>query len=202
MNAFAEMASSSAGTRALIIGFGGIVAGIWLAILGQWGSIGYGLLMLVGGGFLLWITMMPGMLFEAPATAYSEEGNKPAFYFLVFLRTVYPFAVLTRGCVLVLNFFARRADSSSIIPMLLWSYGVATSPIAWLAQRDIQSFNEYAMVSTFFSQVAYLLVVLVVLFVGASALEVLVLFGIVMLIGLAMQFRIAFLEEKAEHSET
>ncbi len=53
------------------------------------------------------------------------------------------------------------------------------------------------MISTFFAQVAYLLVVLAVLFVGASALEVLVLFGIVMLVGLAIQFRIAFLEEEA-----
>ncbi len=202
MNAFAKIASSLAVPLALIIGIGGIVSGIWLAILGQWGSIVYGLLMLVGAGFLLWITMMPGMLFEAPATAYCEEGNKPAFYVLVFLRTLYPFAVLTLWCVLVLNFFARRADSSSIIPMLLWSYGVATSPIVWIAQKDLQSFKEYAMISTFFAQVAYLLVVLVVLFVGASALEVLVLFGIVMLVGLAIQFRIAFLEEKAEDFET
>ena len=197
MNDFAKIASSSAGTRALIIGFGGIVAGIWLAILGQWGSIGYGLLMLVGAGFLLWITMMPGMLLEAQATAFAEEGDKLTFYFLVFLRTLYPFAVLTLWCVLALNFFARRADSSSIIPMLFWSYGVATSPIAWLAQRDLQSFKEYAMISTLFAQVAYLLVVLAVLFVGASAWEVLVLFGIVMLVGLAIQFRIAFLEEEA-----
>ncbi len=202
MNDFAKIASSSAVPRALIIGIGGIVAGIWLAILGQWGSIVYGLLMLVGAGFLLWITMMPGMLLEAPATAYSEAGNKPAFYFLVFLRTLYPFAVLTLWCVLVLNFFAMRADSSSIIPMLLWSYGVATSPIAWLSQKDLQPFKEYAMISTFFAQVAYLLVVLVVLFVGASAFAVLVLFGIVMLVGLAIQFRIAFLEEKAEDTET
>src|SRR5436309_2899012 len=152
MNDFAKIASSSAGTRALIIGFGGIVAGIWLAILGQWGTIGYGLLMLVGAGFLLWITMMPGMLLEAQATAFAEEGDKLTFYFLVFLRTLYPFAVLTLWCVLALNLFAMRADSSSIIPMLFWSYGVATSPIAWLAQRDLQSFKEYAMISTLFAK--------------------------------------------------
>src|SRR5207245_6007794 len=114
MNDFAKIASSSAGTRALIIGFGGLVAGIWLAILGQWGTIGYGQLMLVGSGFLHWIIMMPGRLLEAQATAFAEEGDKLTFYFLVFLITLYSFAVLSLWCVLVLNFFARCADSSSI----------------------------------------------------------------------------------------
>lgn len=31
--------------------FGGIVSGIWLAILGQWGSIGVGILIIAVGGF-------------------------------------------------------------------------------------------------------------------------------------------------------
>src|SRR2546428_11569341 len=197
MNDFAKIASSSAVPLTFIIGSVGIVAGIWLAILGQWGSLGYVLLILVGGGFLLWITMMPGMLLEAQATAFAEEGNQPAFYLLVFLRTLYPFAVLTLWCVLVLNFFARRADSSSIIPMFFWSYGVATSPIAWIAQRDLQSFKEYAMISTLFAQGADVLVVLAVLSVGASALRGLVLFGIGMVVGQPIQVGRASLEEEA-----
>src|SRR5712692_8929458 len=139
MNAFAKIANALAVPLALINRFGGIVAGIWLAILGEWGSIGYGILMLVGAGFLLGRAMMPGMLFSAPAAAFLEKGNKPAFYFFGFLSTLYTIAVLTVWCVVVLYFFANRADTSSIIPMLLWSYGVATGPIAWLAQKDLQS---------------------------------------------------------------
>src|SRR5256712_13876447 len=111
MNDFAKIASSSAVPLTLIIGSVGIVAGIWLAILGQWGSLGYGLLILVGGGFLLWITMMPGMLLEAQATAFAERGNQPAFLLFVFLRTLYPFAVLNIWFFLGLNFFSRRPES-------------------------------------------------------------------------------------------
>jgi len=197
MNAFAKLAKASAVPLAFINGFGGIIAGIWLAILGEWGSIGYGIVMLIFAGFALGIAMMPGLLLAAPAAAFYEKGNKAGFYAFSLLSTLYTIAVLTIWCIAVLYIFAKRADSSSIIPMLFWSYGVATGPIAWLAQKDLQSGNEYAMISTFFAQVAYLLVILVVLFARVSVVDVFVLFGIVMLVGMIIQFRIAFLEEKS-----
>ena len=82
-----------------------------------------------------------------------------------------------------------------MIPILLCSYGVATGPIAFLAQKDLQSGNEYAMISTIFAQVAYLLVILAALVVGVSLTNVFVLFGIIMLVGLVIQLRIAFQED-------
>lgn len=74
---------------------------------------------------------------------------------------------------------------------MLWSYGVAVGPIAWLAQKDLESGNEYGMISTFFAQVAYLLVILAILFMEVSLFDVTVLFGIVMIVALVIQVRIA-----------
>src|SRR3546814_13869529 len=37
----------------LLNALGGVVAGIWLAILGEWGSIGYGLMFGIGGAMLI-----------------------------------------------------------------------------------------------------------------------------------------------------
>ena len=41
---------------------GGIVSGIWLAVLGEWGAIGYGIAALVVSGLVLSIVLMPALL--------------------------------------------------------------------------------------------------------------------------------------------
>lgn len=179
---------------------GGIVAGIWLAILGEWGSIGYGLMFGIGGAFLIGLAMMPGMLFAGPAVMLHEKGNRFGFYTFGFLSTLYQVAVLSTWCMFILFFFAKRADASSAIPLLLWSYGAATGPIAYLAQKDLQSGNEYATISAFFSQAGFLLVAIVILVARPSNLTVLLIFGAVMLIAMLFQLASAFSQERAARS--
>ena len=198
MNAFAKLATVLSAPLGIINMFGGIVAGIWLAILGEWGLIGYGIAALFISGIGLGIAMMPGMLFLAPAAALREEGNKAGFYFFGFLGALYTIAVLTVWCVAVLYFFVKQANADSIIPVLLWSYGVATGSIAWMAQKEMQGGNEYSMISTFFAQAAYILVILAILLFRVSLLDVTVLFGAVMFVGLIIQFRIASQFEREE----
>lgn len=98
----------------------------------------------------------------------------------------------------MLLYYTKHADGDSIVPVLIWSYGIATGPIAWLAQKDLQSGNEYAMITTFFIEVAYILTILAILFVGVSLLNVMVLFGVVMTIGLIVQFSVVYLSEKSQ----
>jgi hypothetical protein len=196
MNAFAKLANVLVVPFALLNAFGGIVSGIWLAVLGEWGSIGYGIGILFGGGFGLGLAMMPGMLLAAPAVILLQKGNKIWGYVFGFLSQLYTIAVLTVWCIAVLYFFLTRINDQSTIPILLWSYGIAIGPIAWLAEKELQSGNEYAMLSTFFAQIAYLLVILEVLFTRVSLLDVLVLFGVVMFIGFCIQSRIAFALDK------
>jgi hypothetical protein len=192
MEAFNRLATALAVPLGLLNMLGGIVAGIWLAILGKWGIIGYGIAALFVSGFGLGIAMMPGLLFAAPAAALLEKGNKLGFYFFGFLSALYTVAILTVWCIAVLYFFARQADPSSIVPILLWSYGVATGPIGWMAQKEAQGGGgEGAMISTFFAQVAYVIVILAVLFFHVSVVDVAVLFGLIMVGGLLVQFRIA-----------
>ena len=94
-----------------------------------------------------------------------------------------------------LFFFTKLADSSSFIPVLLWSYGVATAPIASMAQKEQ---NEYAFISTFFAQISYIAVMLIVIFSRTSLLDVSIVFGIIMSVGLIIQFAIANQIEKEE----
>jgi len=186
---------------ALMNSLGGVLAGIWLAILGQWGSIGYGILFLIGSAIALSIAMAPGLLLAAPAAIFHEKGKMLAAFAFGFLSSLYTVAVLTVWCIAVLFFFMKRADASSIIPTLLWSYGVATGPIAWLAQKELQAGNEFSMVSSFFAQLAYLLVVLALLFTGVTLLDVLEIFGVVMVISLFEQYEMAFKIDKMRRSQ-
>lgn len=198
MNAFAKLATFLSVPLGLINMLGGIVAGIWLAILGEWGIIGYGIAALFVSGIGLGIAMMPGLLFAAPAAVLHKKGNKIGFYILGFLSALYTIAVLTVWCIAVLFFFSKQANVDSVIPTLIWSYGVATGPIVWMAQKEMQGGNEYSMISTFFAQVAYLLVIIVILLFRVSLLDVTILFGAIMFIGLIIQFRIASQIESEE----
>ncbi len=198
MEAFARLLSMLAVPLGLINIFGGIVSGIWLAVLGEWGLIGFGILALMVSGMGLGLAMAPGLVFAAPAAALLEKGKNIPGYFFGFLSTLYIFAVLVGWCILVLIYYTKQANPDSIIPILIWSYGIATGPIAWLAQKDMQSGSEYAMVATFFIQIAYLLTVIGILFVGMSLINVIVLFSIVMSVGMVVQFSMAYLIEQSK----
>ena len=76
MEAFARFLSVLAIPLGIINIFGGIISGIWLAILGKWGLIGYGLLAIIVSDMGLGIAMMPGLIFAAPAAVLIEKGNK------------------------------------------------------------------------------------------------------------------------------
>ena len=193
MSVFEKLASLLALPLVLINTVGAIVAGIWLAILGEWGSIGWGIVMLMLGGFGLGLAMLPGLLLGGPAMAFHSKGIKVGFYFFGFLSSLFTIAVLSVWCIAVLYFFAKRADDSSIYPLLLWSYGVATGPIAWLAQKEA---NEFAMMSTFFAQVGYLVVILVVWLTRVTIIDVFILFGTIMFIGLIFQYQAMLQEER------
>ena len=198
MEAFAKLLSVLVVPLGILNMFGGIISGIWLAILGEWGLIGYGILALFVSGMGLGLAMAPGLIFAAPAAAMLEKGNKVGGYFFGLLSTIYTVGILTAWCILVLVYYTKHADSNSIIPLLVWSYGVATGPIVWLAKKELQSGNEYAMLTTFFIELAYILAILAILLVGVSLLDVIVLFGVIMSIGLVVQFSVAFLSDQSK----
>lgn len=196
MNSFVKLVTGLSLPLSFINMFGGIFAGIWLATLGEWGLIGYGIAAFLVSGFGIGIAMMPGLLFVAPANALYEKGKKLGFCILGALSTLYTIAVLTIWCIAVLFFFLKQANADSTIPILIWSYGVATGPIVWLAQKEMQHGDEFAMIPTFFAQIAYLLVIIVIFLFRISLLDTTILFGAIMLIGFIFQFKIVSQIEK------
>lgn len=176
--------------------FGGIVSGIWLAVLGEWGVIGWGILYLFAASFLLGFAMLPGLIFAAPIAAMGDRANKFVVYICAFFSALYTMAVITAWCIWTLYFFATKADSSSYIPVLIWSYGAATGPLVFLAKKDMQAGNDAAMTATFFAQLAYVLVAVLAIFFPFTILELALVFGGIMVVGLIFQFIAVIAEDK------
>ena len=73
--------------------FGGIVAGIWLALRGDWGSIGIGLVLLVVAPFILGIALLPSLALAAGAIA--ARRSRVAILGLGTLSVIYVSALVT-----------------------------------------------------------------------------------------------------------
>ena len=175
--------------------FGAIVSLVWLLVLGEWRLIGYGLLSMLGAGIFLSILLMPAFIFTAPLAAFERRNIKIGAYFFALLSVIYKTGVLSIWCIAIFVYHISQATPDSIFPVLVWSHNVATGPIIWLASKDLQSGNEYAMVSTFFIQIAYLLSILSILLLGFSLTYLLVIFTLLMTLAIIYQFSISQIEE-------
>src|SRR4051812_35285826 len=109
--------------------FGGILSGVWLAILGQWWAIGYGIAGLFISTTLLGFAMMPGLIFAAPAAILTEKGKLVLAFPLMLLSQLYTYLVIVAWCLLVYVFFMSRSTASLFWPLLIWSYGAALGPL-------------------------------------------------------------------------
>ena len=167
--------------------FGVIAAGIWLLLLGEWNIIIQGLVILLSGYVLpLWIFMI-GMIFVMPSTYFIEKNNQTAGMFFGFMNVLSAVAIIVVWCVIVLFYFLKLAGYGSFYPTILWSYCITTSPLAYLAYKDLQGGNEAAMILAFFAELSYLIIILGFILVGMTVTSVWILFSSFMLIGLIIQ---------------
>lgn len=143
---------------------GGIVSGIWLALIGQWWALGVGLVGVLVSHFLASILLMPSLLFAAPAAALAERGKQGVATVLAGVSSLDTAALIAVWGIGVLYFFVSRGTAGSVIPLLIRSYGVASGPWSFLASKDQQAGgNEYSAMATFFLQVGYVVAIVLVL---------------------------------------
>jgi len=160
---------------------GDIVAGIWLAILRDWEALWIGILAIFASHFPLSLLLMVGMIFALPAQYFINKKNKSGILICSFLSLSYTLALITIWSLMVLWFFISSATSQNLIPRLIWSYGTAMSPWMFFAQKDQQGGgNEYSMISLFFAEIAYISAMVMILFLKATMINILSVFGIVM----------------------
>jgi hypothetical protein len=133
---------------------GGIVGAIWLLISGEWLLVIIGVALAFVSEKIIGILSLPAMLLWGAGNIGSETEKQNGFLFAL-MGTLYITALRIGWCLVILNRFTAMPDrSTSIIPVLLLSYGAATGPWQDLARKDIN--NPHSIISTFFTQIAFL----------------------------------------------
>ena len=175
----------------LLNAFGAIVAGVWLGFLGEWRLIGYGIAAMLLGNVFIGILLMPGIVFVGPSSFLIHRGYSLPGHILGFFGFAYTQIILALWCIAVLLLFLENTDYGSLIPILLWSYAAATGPITYMAQKETNAGNEFSGISSFFLQIAFVLTILGIVFIGMSLPQILGLFAIVVIASSILQFSIA-----------
>lgn len=194
----AFLAVTSAPIRVLNM-LGGIAAGIWLAILGSWGIIGWGFGGILISTFLLTIITLPGLIFDVPTSLFLNKGVMLGFYVFNGLNVLFHMTVITAWCWAVFVFFVTQADFHSLVPTLLWAYGVATAPLGWMA---IKGGGLPAKLGVMFAQLAFAILILFVIFHHPSFRSSAILFGSIMVFGTIVIIAVTSTLARQSHMES
>lgn len=140
----------------LLNAFGGVVAGIWLAILGEWSAILLGIAILFAGPFVVSLFLAPGMGLAGLGLVAIERGNKVFGWFLLLLASPWTSIVIVAWEIVIFKTFGALATAHNVIPMWLWSYGAATGVWSYMARAEQQTGEGGgATAAAFGAQIAY-----------------------------------------------
>jgi len=96
-------------------------------------------------------------------------------------------------------FFMSESTPSNWVPLLIWSYGIATGPWVYMAQKESQSGSgAYSSLTAFFLQIACIVVMVMISFFHASLININIGYWIVMGLGLIFQFYLSLKERRLQ----
>jgi len=164
--------------------FGMIVSGIWLIIIGKWSVVIYGLLISFLGLLLLMYIFIPLgiMSFYNPSNYFLEKEYKKAGLLFLFFYVSYTILITTTWCSFILYYFVFKNEYLSyysLIPILIYSYDIATNPIAYMASLE-QGLSISVLVSLFV-RICYIIIICMILFLNIKFYNIILIFGLLML---------------------
>jgi hypothetical protein len=166
--------------------FGFVGSAIWLLIIGEWRSVVAGLFITIAAPFFLGLAILPSLALTGPSVYFAKRGITIGVYFFSFLASIYIAALITAWCGGITFYFLSNVPSHGFWPMLIWSYGVATSPWTYMAQKDD---SIGSMLAAFFAQVAFIVMMLSMAF-GANLEVGAQVFGVVMAVEVLFHMRL------------
>ena len=168
----------------------GIGSGIWLAVLRDWNPILLGVAFFVVSTTVLGLVFIPASLLAAPGLYFAEKGKTVQSVCPYALSSLYSYAVITAWSCGVLFVLVKGATAHALFPRLVWSYGVAIQPLAYMALKDYRTRRKESFSSqfaTFFAHVAYLIIMLLVIFSPITLLGAMKVSAGFMLVGFVVQ---------------
>lgn len=173
---------------------GGISSGIWLGVLGEWTSLGVGLvILLIAPRFLSWSLQLPSPLLLWPMRYLVDRGKAFGILVTASLTSLYSVLLMTIWCCGIFFLFVTMAGGDNFIPHLIWSYGIAIGPWGFLASKDPGNYSP--AISTFLAELAYITLMLFVFFATINVYDALKIFVMFMVIALALEIFMAAMIE-------
>jgi hypothetical protein len=136
--------------------FGGVVSGIWLAILGKWRILGVGLLMAVLMPMAYAVLSLPSMGLGLVVANLGKRCSTVLCAIVAFPASLYSLAIVGCWVFFVFGYFIQQSAPGSHIPMILWSYSVSMAPLGFMASKE-DSDNPGPVFAALLAQVSYLL---------------------------------------------
>ncbi len=172
---------------------GGIVAGIWLLVLGEWNLFLVGIAVVFVGAFAASLLLAPGMLVAGASIAALDKGKTLIGWPLLMLSSAWTYAVVIAWGVGSFLWFGERVDTDNAIPVWLWSYGAASGVWAYMASKEPE--GSAAPITAFAAQLGYIVLSICVIGLGWDlgpaivAMSVPFLIPVLASIGLALEQR-------------
>lgn len=161
---------------------GGIVGGIWLAILGEWRLLGIGIFLLVTSPWILSLLMFPNLLI-AGFSMHLYEKKHPFRHLIGYIAQLYTNILIVVTCgfaFFICSRFYSGNSSFGYIPYLLWSWGMALGPWQFFASKEPN--NEFSAITLFSASVFYFLFLASLFISPVLAFIIIIIFGVVQLI--------------------
>lgn len=136
---------------------GGIIAGVWLAFLGEWRLIILGILLVFTAHIYLSILLLLSLPLDAIGMYLYKKDNIFRHVFL-FLSQFYTNLLIVGTCAFayfVCLYFCDGESKIGMIPYMLWSWGMALGP--WQYFQSHERDNEYSAIDLFSATIFYFL---------------------------------------------
>ena len=129
----------------LISGPGVILGGVWLLISGEWSLVGIGFLWIMFSGYIISITLLPGVLIDFISSLF--EDYPLLNYIFIFLSCVYTNFIMVFMCLIMFQIIDQAYFISPIknlhnLPYYLWLWGIAIAPWQGVLSSDMDR-NSY-----------------------------------------------------------
>lgn len=142
----------------LIIGinfFAGIISGIWLAFLGDWSVIFYGLFLSFAMPFAYTLVSLPTMAIMPLLVKAVENKSKFFTVFLGLINVLYSNGVMVAWTYFVFAEFTKNANGIIAVPFILWGYSTVVAPLAYMAKGEAPD-NTGTSLGIFLAQSGYI----------------------------------------------
>jgi hypothetical protein len=172
---------------------GGVVAFVWLMIIGQWWAIGYGFFAFFAP-FALITLAIPGAYLLTPALTLMDRGQGAIAFLLLLMGRLYEWAVFNAWFVLVFYVFLLHTTTKDYLPLLIWAFSMALAPWLFMAQnlRRRETGGDSTRIYIASAHLAYLAVAVAVFLYWLAPLHYMEIFAAVTLAGTLAGTVVAF----------